>query len=202
MNKQLLALGLLTILCIPITSHGQSLASYIAQYNPSQSQLIANQIIESGNKYHIDPLLLTAIYHTESRFDNSAVSEAGAMGISQLMPDTASEVGVNPYDIRQNIDGGAKYFRQMINANNNKGLSKYNYALASYNAGLGNTQQGIPSYTYDYINGIKDTYNTLINTIDNTSTSTMPINDSNRNKKEQLLKLYQLKKLKTLQAKR
>ena len=118
MNKQLLVLGLLTILCIPITSHGQSLVSYIAQYNPSQSQLIANQIIESGNKYHIDPLLLTAIYHTESRFDNSAVSEAGAMGISQLMPDTASEVGVNPYDIRQNIDGGAKYFRKMIDANN------------------------------------------------------------------------------------
>ena len=57
MNKQLLVLGLLTKLCIPITSHGQSLVSYIAQYNPSQSQLIANQIIESGNKYHIDPLL-------------------------------------------------------------------------------------------------------------------------------------------------
>lgn len=202
MKQKVLLLGLLTTLSIPITIHGQSLESYIAQYNPTQSQLIANQIIESGNRYHIDPLLLTAVYHTESRFNNSAVSSAGAMGISQLMPGTASEVGVNPYDVRQNIDGGAKYLRQMIDANANKGTLKYNYALASYNAGLGNTESGIPSYTYDYINGIRDTYNTLRQTIDGANTSIPSTNAPDRTKKEQLLKLYRLKKLKTLQAMR
>lgn len=110
---------------------------------------------EASSEYGIDETLLKAVARAESNFNAGAVSSAGAIGIMQLMPATASSLGVsNPYDARQNIMGGAKYLSSL--------LAKYNQnislALAAYNAGSGNVDKygGIPPFTetQNYVNRI------------------------------------------------
>lgn len=202
MLKKITLSVLLSIVTIP--SYAQSLETYIASYNPSQSKEITTEIIKSSQRYNIDPLFLTSIFYVESRFDNTAVSSAGALGISQLMPDTAAEVGVNPHNLSQNIDGGAYYFRKMLNANTDKGIQQYNYAMASYNAGLGNTAAGIPSYTYDYIKSIQNEYYYLKSQITSygdisvSPTKQKTILNSNLAKKKKLLALYKLQQVKMM----
>jgi soluble lytic murein transglycosylase-like protein len=82
---------------------------------------------------------------TESAFDALAVSPAGAVGLMQLMPDVASEMGVDdPFDPRQNIMGGAKYLRRLLDRHR----GNMRLALASYNAGPGNVTEygGVPPF--------------------------------------------------------
>ena len=151
---------MLFLLFISINSIGQAqtLENYISQYNRAEARIIAREIEAAGRKYSIDPLFLSAVFRIESAYNNTAISPAGAIGISQLMPDTAEEVGANPYNIRSNIDGGSRYLKQMINAHKDKGIYQYNYALASYNSGLGQAGDHIPTFTYDYIQNIQDEY--------------------------------------------
>ena len=153
-------IALLFLLFVSISSNGeaQSLEGYISQYNQAEAKIIAREIEAAGRKYSIDPLFLSAVFRIESAYNNTAISSAGAIGIAQLMPGTAAEVGANPYNIKSNIDGGSKYLRKMINAHKDKGVYQYNYALASYNAGLGQAGDHIPTFTYDYIQNIQDEY--------------------------------------------
>lgn len=153
-------IALLFLLFVNISSNGeaQSLEGYISQYNQAEARIIAREIEAAGRKYSIDPLFLSAVFRIESAYNNTAISSAGAIGIAQLMPGTAAEVGANPYNIKSNIDGGSKYLRKMINAHKDKGVYQYNYALASYNAGLGQAGDHIPTFTYDYIQNIQDEY--------------------------------------------
>ncbi len=111
------------------------------------------QIFDEASKtYNVSKDLLKAVAKAESNFNPKAVSSCGAMGIMQLMPATASGLGVtNAYDPKQNIMGGAKYLSQL--------LTKYNgnipYAVAAYNAGGGNVDKygGIPPFneTQNYV---------------------------------------------------
>lgn len=109
-------------------------------------------------KYNVDPNLVKAIATAESNWDQSAVSAVGAVGVMQLMPETAAGLGVNPYDERQNIEGGAKYIRQMLDTFG----GNVRNAVAAYNAGPGAVQRygGVPPYseTQSYVGRVLDLY--------------------------------------------
>jgi soluble lytic murein transglycosylase-like protein len=93
-------------------------------------------------RHRLPPRLLQALIWAESRFNPLAVSPAGAAGLAQLMPATARELGVtNRHDPQQNIDGGARYLRQMLDR-----FGSVHLALAAYNAGPGAVTKagGIP----------------------------------------------------------
>lgn len=117
-----------------------------------------NLIREAANRYQVDPRLVAAVAQTESGGNQEAVSPAGAVGVMQLMPETAAGLGVNPYDKRQNIEGGAKYLRQMMDTFG----GDVQKAVAAYNAGPQAVKEynGIPPYreTQDYVNKVLDIY--------------------------------------------
>lgn len=107
----------------------------------------------AAKKYNVSESLLKAIAKAESDFDPDCVSSAGAMGVMQLMPETAKGLGVDdPYDPEQNIMGGAKCIS--LKLQEFKGDVKL--ALAAYNAGSGAVRRngGVPSYCNTYINRV------------------------------------------------
>ncbi len=115
-------------------------------------------IKEAAARYQVDPRLVAAVAQTESGGNQEAVSPAGAVGVMQLMPETAAGLGVDPYDKRQNIEGGAKYLRQMMDTFG----GDVQKAVAAYNAGPQAVKEynGIPPYreTQDYVNKVLDIY--------------------------------------------
>ena len=102
-------------------------------------------IKEISNRYRINPALVKAVIKAESNFDPYAVSKKGAQGLMQLMPDTMKDLQVyNPFHPRDNINGGVKFLKQLLERfNNDLPLS-----LAAYNAGPNAVEQyeAIPPY--------------------------------------------------------
>ena len=115
---------------------------------------------EAASKYGVDAKFLKAIAKCESDFSTECTSRSGAMGIMQLMPQTAASLGVtNAYDPYQNIMGGARYISEKLTQyNGDKSL-----ALAAYNAGSGNVAKygGIPPFkeTQNYVAKVMAYYN-------------------------------------------
>ena len=120
-----------------------------------------NQVINTiSDRHHIDPDFISSVIHAESGFNPRAVSPKGAQGLMQLMPGTASKLGVsNAFDPRANVEGGTRYLTEL--------LQRYNFdvikALAAYNAGPLRVQQygGVPPYqeTRAYVARIVRDYN-------------------------------------------
>lgn len=107
----------------------------------------------ASEAYQVPVNLLKAVAKVESDFTPTAVSHCGAQGVMQLMPATARYLGVNDaFDPAQNIMGGAKYIRMMLDRFNGD-VSK---ALAAYNAGPGSVEKcgGVPSYAQAYVNKV------------------------------------------------
>ena len=99
-----------------------------------------------SSNYHLDPDLVNSVIHAESGFNARAVSPKGAQGLMQLMPQTASQLGVgNAFDPGANVDGGTRYLREL--------MVRYNFdlikALAAYNAGPQQVEhyRGVPPYS-------------------------------------------------------
>jgi soluble lytic murein transglycosylase-like protein len=114
------------------------------------------EIDAAAAKYGIDPALLRGLIRQESNFDPNAGSPAGAQGLCQLMPGTAAALGcTNPMDPAQNIDAGARYLRQQLDAFGGD-VTK---ALAAYNAGPGAVRRygGVPPYaeTQNYVRQVQ-----------------------------------------------
>jgi len=118
--------------------------------------------IETAAQMHkVDAALVKAIAEVESCFDPKAVSRVGARGIMQLMPNTASELGViDSFDAVQNIHGGTSYLARMLKRFD----QNHRLALAAYNAGPGavDKHKGVPPYpeTMDYVKKVLKIYST------------------------------------------
>src|ERR1700751_591980 len=112
----------------------------------SAPQMNLNEVVNSASdRYRLDPDLVNSVIKAESGFNVRAVSPKGAQGLMQLMPGTASQLGVpNAFDPQANVDGGTRYLREL--------LERYNFdlvkALAAYNAGPQRVEQfgGVPPY--------------------------------------------------------
>ena len=117
-----------------------------------------DMIEEAAAKYNVDSRLVKAVAIAESNMNQNDVSDAGAIGVMQLMPETARGLGIDPYDEQQNIEGGTKYLRQMLDTFG----GNVRKAVAAYNAGPGAVQKygGIPPYseTQNYVGRVMDLY--------------------------------------------
>ncbi len=119
-----------------------------------------DSLIESmADEYGLEVSLIHSIIRTESNYDPNAVSSKGAVGLMQLMPETAQRYGVrNLYDPKQNIEGGVKYLKELMNLFD----GKTDYVLAAYNAGINAIKKygGVPPFpeTRRFIKKVKATY--------------------------------------------
>jgi soluble lytic murein transglycosylase-like protein len=144
----------------PVTAG--SLASSLRGFTTGNAQ-VDGYITESATRHGLDPLLIYSIMHQESSFKQRAISYKGARGLMQLMPGTAARFGVtNIFDPKQNIEGGSRYIKFLLN----RFQGDLSLTLAGYNAGEGAVDKygwRIPPYaeTQEYVRRISRRYNLL-----------------------------------------
>ena len=148
-------------LTLPIPATRTTSAPVSASASPSHPAVPLDQVVNSASAvYHLDPDLVNSVIHAESGFNSHAVSPKGARGLMQLMPSTASELGVkDAFDSEDNVGGGSRYLREL--------LERYDFdlvkALAAYNAGPQRVDRynGVPPFyeTRAYVARIVHDYN-------------------------------------------
>ena len=136
---------------------GQSLNS--ASTIPLTSQQIDAAIDQAAARHNVDPSLVRAVIKVESNFNPNAVSRKGAVGLMQLMPQTARSLHVtNPFDPQQNVDAGVRHLKQLMESYG----GDVKLSLAAYNAGAGAVARsgGVPRFaeTRNYVKRITQLY--------------------------------------------
>jgi soluble lytic murein transglycosylase-like protein len=163
MKIRLSLLVLTGLLCVPSFAKTNSVAltprPLAAHALPIPvPRYLAAIIKDASATYGVDPNLVASVAFKESRYNPRAVSRFGAEGIMQLKPKTARHLGVtNPFDARQNVFGGVKYLRKLLDQFN----GDVDYALAAYNAGPTLVAQVGPNATAEaaeYVATIKRYY--------------------------------------------
>lgn len=127
----------------------------VRECDPVPEEQIGPLVRDISRRQGLTPDLLRAVIEKESAYLPCAVSSTGAQGLMQLMPETAAELGVtNPFDVRENVDGGARYLKQMLDRYGGNTV----LALAAYNAGPRRVDEagGVPDIgeTLGYVSGI------------------------------------------------
>jgi len=123
-------------------------------------QSLANLVAEEAKRQGVNPQLAVGVAFAESNFNPSAVSPKGAIGLMQLMPETAKDLGVDPADVKQNIQGGVRYLKQLSEQYENNPIK----VLSAYNAGPNarffqtNDPKDIPTETLEYVNRIANVF--------------------------------------------
>jgi hypothetical protein len=143
----------------PLSPSPQPLSQPAPQLSPLPDTALAPLIVKHAQEQGIDPSLVRLVIQKESGFNPQAVSPKGAMGLMQLMPGTASMLGVqDPFNPDQNINGGVRYLKHCLERFNNDVC----LALAAYNAGPENVakHQGVPPFaeTRNYVANIMREY--------------------------------------------
>jgi len=144
--------GLASLMNVP-TEERVTAVRHKARYHSGVANLELEQaVIRAAQQHHVQPALLLAVMKAESSFNPTAVSKAGAVGLMQLIPETAIRHGVrNLYDANDNITGGAKHLRYLLD----RFHGNIRLALAAYNAGERKVDRygQIPPYkeTQDYV---------------------------------------------------
>ena len=156
MTKKLLTTFLVALCICFITCNGaiakenDVLVPLPMETQPSPKQLI----VKTAQSLGVDPYIALGIAKIESNFNVSSKSKQGSIGLYQLTPATAKKLGVNPYIVKENIEGGLRYYQMLY-----RKFGSVDLALAAYNAGPGNVtkHKGVPPFksTHNFIRNIK-----------------------------------------------
>ena len=160
----IIVLGSLSSFSATKLTYKDKIMNYMQKENPKLSTKDAESIYETvmyfSNKYKVSSDLIFAIIDQESNYNYKDSSSAGAIGLMQIIPATANYLKINPYNSTQNIEGGVRYFKEMLDK-----YEKPSLALAAYNAGPGAVDKynGIPPYkeTTNYVSKISKIYQNL-----------------------------------------
>jgi len=148
-----------TISSTPASGSGESAPASPSQTATASGDHLDQIVQEAAERHNLDPALVKAVISTESGWNPSAISRKGAVGLMQLIPETAERFGVgNAFDPAQNVEGGTTYLKELLDRYNGD-LTK---SLAAYNAGEHAVDQsgGIPAYpeTQRYVQKVTDAY--------------------------------------------
>ncbi len=148
---------------VAVESYRALARHYNPRLRPEEADLIAQSLLAFSRQFNLDPRLVVALVVVESGFQPRARSRAGALGLGQLMPETARSLGVDPLDPAQNLYGTIRYLRGNLDR---FGWNNVHLALAAYNAGRGAVEryEGIPPYseTQWYVHNVDSLYRRLL----------------------------------------
>jgi len=127
--------------------------------------MVATQVFENCARYQVDPVLALSLFQQESHFRMDAVSPVGAIGLTQLMPETAAGLGGNPFVLEENVRCGVEYLGRQLERFSYAGELQATYAVAAYNAGPQRILDygDVPPYweTRTHVNAVAENYRVI-----------------------------------------